>query len=200
MICLKIYHQLPNSFADDISIFSFVHDIILSSLQLNDNLIKISNCTYQWKTSFNPDVTKQVKEVAFSSKSQKVTHPTVYFNNSPVIRGSSQKYLGIHLDEKLNFIFHIKEKVSKANNGVGVIKIFNNTLLRKALLTSYKSFVRNHLDYGDIIYDQPNNESFSNKLETVRYNAALVITESIRGTSKVKLYYKLGLESLKSRR
>ena len=57
-----------------------------------------------------------------------------------------------------------------------------------------------YLDYGDIIYDQQNNESFSNKLENVHYNAALAITRSIQGTSKVKLYKELGLESLKSRR
>ena len=187
-------------FADDTSIFSVVHDISLSSLQLNDDLIKISNWTHQWKILFNPEVTKQVQEVIFSRKSQKVTHPTVYLNNSPVTWSSSQKHLGIHLDEKLNFIHHIKEKISKANIGIGVIKKLNNTLPRKTLLTIYKSFVRPHLDYGDIIYDQPNNENFCNKLETVQYNATLAITVSIQGTSKVKLYTKLGLESLKSRR
>ena len=32
------------------------------------------------------------------------------------------KTLGIHLYEKLNFIHHIKEKISKANKGIGVIK------------------------------------------------------------------------------
>ena len=100
-------------------------------------------------------------------------------NKTPVTQSSSQKHLGIHLDEKLNFIHHIKEKISKANKGIGVIKKLNNTLPRKALLTLYKSFVRPHLDYGDIIYDQPNNESFCNKLETFQYNATLAITGSI---------------------
>ena len=52
-------------FADDTSIFSVVHDISLSSLQLNDDLIKISNWAYQWKMSFNPEVTKQAQEVVF---------------------------------------------------------------------------------------------------------------------------------------
>ena len=56
------------------------------------------------------------------------------------------------------------------------------------------------MDYEDIIYDQPNNESFCNKLETAQYIAALAITGSIQGTSEVKLYKELGLESLKSRR
>ena len=131
--------------------------------------------------SFNSIVIEQTQELVFSCKSQKVTQRTVYFNNSPVMRSSSQKHLGIHLDEKLNFIHHIKEKNSKADKGV--IKKLNNALPTKPLLTLYKSFVRPHLDYGDIIYDQPNNESFYNKLETVQYNAALAITGSIQGTS-----------------
>ena len=92
-----------------------------------------------------------------------------------------------------------KEKNLEANKSVGVIVKLNNNLPRKALLTLYKTFARTHLDYGDIIYDQPNNESFCNKLETVQYNTALATTRSIQGTSKVKLYKKLGLESLKSR-
>ena len=54
-----------------------------------------------------------------------------------------------------------------------------------------------HLDYGDIIYNQPNNQAFSNKLKAVQYNAALAITGAIRGTSKTKVYQELGIESLK---
>ena len=56
--------------------------------------------------SFNPEVAKQAQEVVFSCKSQKVNHPKVNSNNSPAIQSSSQKHLGIHLDEKLNFICH----------------------------------------------------------------------------------------------
>ena len=72
-------------------------------------------------------------------------------------------------------------------------------LPRHSLLTIYKSFVRPHLDYGDILYDQPNN-SLCQKIETIQYNAALAITSAIKGTSQIKLYNKLGLESLEFRR
>ena len=60
--------------------------------------------------------------------------------------------------------------------------------------------MRPDLDYGNIIYDQPNNESFCNLTEKVQYNAALAITEAIKGTSQLKIYNKLGIESLKFRR
>ena len=57
----------------------------------------------------------------------------------------------------------------------------------------YKSFIRPHIGYGDIIHDQPNNTSFCNLIERVRYNAALTITGVIKGTSQLKIYKNLDL-------
>ena len=56
------------------------------------------------------------------------------------------------------------------------------TLSRKNLLTLHKSFVRPLLDYADIIYDKPFNESFKGKLEAVHGHACLAITGEITGT------------------
>ena len=111
----------------------------------------------------------------------------------------NQKNLGEFLDKKLHFQHHIK-KITKSSKGIGAIKKLNNVLPRNALLTTYKSFVRPHLDYGDILYHQPNNESMNSKLESVQYSAALAIAEAIKGTSRSKLYKELELEALKSRR
>ena len=66
-------------------------------------------------------------------------------------------------------------------------------LPRSSLLIIYKSFIRPHLDYGDIVYDQPNNSSLSEKIESLQYNAALAITDSTKGSSKNKLYQELNL-------
>ena len=51
--------------------------------------------------------------------------------------------------------------------GIGVIKRLRKILPQHSLLIIYKSFVRPHLDYGDILYNQPNNKSFCQKIETV---------------------------------
>ena len=57
-----------------------------------------------------------------------------------------------------------------------------------------------HLDYGDVVYDQPLNESLSNRTDFVQYKAALAITGAIQGSSRKKLYQELGLEHLHQRR
>ena len=84
----------------------------------------------------------------------------------------SEKDLGIHLDEKLDFNAHIKKKISKAaNRNIVIIKKLQRKLPnRNELLITHKSFIiRPHLYYGDIVYDQPTN--FCKKLESVQYNA-----------------------------
>ena len=84
----------------------------------------------------------------------------------------------------------------------------------------YKSFIRPHLDYCDLIYHKPTyddfysnyyseraksdpintNYEFTNKIESVKYNAALAVTGCVRGTSREKLFLELGLTSLYDRR
>ena len=59
--------------------------------------------------------------------------------------------------------------------------------------------MRPHLDYGDIIYDQLNNESFTQKIERIQYNPTHAITGAIKATSQNTLYIELGFESLKFR-
>ena len=80
------------------------------------------------------------------------------------------------------------------------LKGFHIFFQESSFLNIYKSFIRPHLEYRDVIYDQPNNKSFCSKIEWIQYNAALAITGAMRGTSQSKLYNELGLKSLKFRR
>ena len=76
------------------------------------------------------------------------------------------------------------------------MKKLSLTLSRNSLLAIYKTFVSPILDYADVIYDKPLTESFKDKLEMVQYNAALVVTGAIKGTSRDRIYRELGLKSL----
>ena len=77
---------------------------------------------------------------------------------------------------------------------------FNHILPRQPLLTVYISFIRPHLEFGDIMYYQTYNATFHQKLESIQYNAILAITGTIRGTYKEKLCNELGLDILEKRR
>lgn len=90
-------------------------------------------------------------------KKSKVYSPLLLFNNSRVQQVSIQKHQCISYEE-LTFKQPINKKIIKANKGIGVIHKVSNSLLRPSLLTIYNSFLRPHLESGDVIYNQPGND------------------------------------------
>ena len=101
---------------------------------------------------FNPDPKKQGQEVIFSRKINKIDHPPLYFNENLVKSSSTQKLLGMILVTKLDFSLHLKSVQNKVNKATGLLRKLQGTLRRALLITIFKSFIRIHLDYGDIIY------------------------------------------------
>ena len=52
-------------FAGDTSLFSTITRPTVSSSNLNEYLIKITQWAYQWKGSFNPDTTREARKLFF---------------------------------------------------------------------------------------------------------------------------------------
>ena len=138
----------------------------------------------------NPDPTKQTQEIIFSRKRTVSIHSVVYFNNTLVNSMAPQKHLGMILESKLSFENHLQSVFSRVNKIIGLLRIFQPTLPRKSLVTTYKSFNRPHLDYGDVVYDRAFNKSFHQSRESLQYSVSIAIDAAIRGTSSEKCFKK----------
>ena len=104
--------------------------------------------------SFNPDPSKQAQEVIFTRKTKKEYNPFLAFNNNNVSETNSHKHLDVVLNNRFSFEDHLKMILNKVNKIIGLLHKLLHILTRSALITIYKTFIRPHLDYGDIIYDQ----------------------------------------------
>ena len=94
--------------------------------------------------------------------------------------------MGIILDNQLKFDDHLKMVSGKISETIGLLRKLQNFLPRTAFITIYKAFFRPHLDYGDILYDQADNMSFQQKLDSIQYNPFLAITGATPITMLVK--------------
>ena len=91
-----------------------------------------------------------------------------------------------------------------------MLRFLSQYLPRHTLNKIYKLYVRPHFDYGDVIYHIPHktcefSHSFKltnqmEKLEAVKYSAALAVTGAWKCTSREKIYEELGWKSLDLRR
>ena len=120
-------------------------------------------------------------------------------NGSMIERVSEYKYLGIWLDDKLSFKFHIVDLVSKLRQKLGFL--YSNKLCfpnssKKAIIEATFLSV---LDYGDIIYRSAA-PSLLKQLDTVYHSALRWITGDDYGTHHCTLYVNAGLSSLSERR
>ena len=173
-------------FADDNSLFSVVNDINTSASDLNEDLEKIGHWAFKRKMNFNPDPNKQAQEIIFSRKKTASLHPVLYFDNKLVKSSQIHKHLGMILDSNLSHEYHIKSILNKANKMIGLLRKFQFILLRHSLITIYKTFIRPHLDYGDVIYGHAFNESIHQRLEFIQYNAAIAITGTMNESGIVR--------------
>ena len=69
---------------------------------------------------------------------KKTPHPPLMFNSNQINKASSQKHLGIILDELLSFEEHLKTISVKINKTLYLLRKLQNLLQRAALLTLYK--------------------------------------------------------------
>ena len=181
-------------FADGASFFSVVNNASVSASRLNNDLVKNEIGHLIGKCRLTLILLNKRKRLFFQKTIIPGTDPSLFFNNSLIEQNTTRNHFGLTLDQKLTFQYHVnKNKQKKTRKGIGLLRKLQSILRRISLLTIYKSFMRPHLDYGNVIYDQPSNNTFPNKLETVQYNATLAITGAIKDTSREKLYQELGL-------
>ena len=134
----NVFKSKCKLFADDTSLFFVVHEIDTSANDLNHDLEKISQLPFQSKMKFNVDSIKQAEEIIFSKKKTVSIHPIVYFNNTSVNLKVAHKHLGMILDSKLKYEYHVQSVFSRVNKTIGILRKLQPTLPRKSLVTIYK--------------------------------------------------------------
>ena len=89
--------------------------------------------------------------------SHKKINPIIDHLHSIILvkRLTEHKHLALIFDPKLSFLKHITEKVGIARKGIGIIKHLAPYLPVKSRDQIFKTHVRPHLDYCDMIYHIP---------------------------------------------
>ena len=76
------------------------------------------------------------------------------FNNSIINITNTHKQLGMILHSKLSLDKHLRSLLVKISKTTGLLRKFQGILLEHTCDHKFhKSFVRPHLDHGDVIYD-----------------------------------------------
>ena len=151
---------LVKIFADDTKAYSSVQSSD-KKLELQENIDKLLEWTEKWQIKFNSDKCK----VLHLRKNNPCY--TYSMKGSDLESTNVEKDLGVHVDDKLNFEFHITESIKKANRMVGMLSRFLVTKDKDVMIPLYKSLVRPILEYGNAIW-YPSLRKNVNAIENVQ--------------------------------
>ena len=149
----------------DVFLFSVIHDSWTYANDLNKDLETIYNWDFQWKLVLTLALVNRLKTLSFVIKQKKLPHPPLEFNNANVTQSVYQKHLGTILESNLTVDNHLKILTTKINKTTGLLCKLQN-LTRTVSTAIQKAFVRLHLDYCDILYDQ----ALKTRTHSVQYN------------------------------
>ena len=83
-----------------------------------------------------------------STLTAQTTNLSIFYNKRPINCFESSKYLGVSLDNKLNFKSHICIIENKAARSVGILSKLRYVFPSSALLLLYYSLIHPHLLFG----------------------------------------------------
>ena len=128
------------------------------------------------------------------SKSVLNNSEPVYMDGILLDRVSCHKHLGVFLTSDLNWEFHVKEIIRKANYKLSYMWSVKG-LSRQTLDTLYKLHIRSIIDYCFQVFGPGLTTEQIKKLDQLQYRAAVIVTGALKSTSREKLLADLGWET-----
>ena len=156
-------------FADDSNVFVIAKD----PATLKTNMIKVILNLCEW---FNANkLTINMKKTAYTIFTSNSKVPgslnNIMINGTKVDRVQSVKYLGMTLDEKLNWKEHTEKLLTKLTKTNQAFKIVKNFVSKKQKAALYYAYFYSALQYGIEVYSQGPSNNLK-KLQ-VKQNRAL---------------------------
>ena len=153
LLFLLYINDLPNIsdklnfflFADDTNIYYESKNLKNLEQTVNEELKKLSLWLNLNRLALNISKTNFVIFRANRALNHNVT---LIMNRKALIQKDHVKYLGVLLDEHLNWRHQITSVSKKISRGIGILSLLKNCMEIKLIKSIYYSLVYSHLNYG----------------------------------------------------
>jgi hypothetical protein len=114
----------------------------------------------------------------------------LHIDNCSIERVSSTKFLGVILQENLNWNIHISTLVNKLSKNLGILKTIQHKLNTNILYMLYNTLIYPYLQYCNIAWASQHSKSVEN-LFTVQKKAIRIICKTAWNSHTAPLFFKL---------
>ena len=133
--------------------------------------------------------TNKTEYILFRHKQKSINFTLkLKLNGKKLYSSSYIKYLGIFLDENLNWKKHVSVLSSKLRRANGALAKLRHFVSHKTLTSVYHAIFNSHLNYGNQIWGQKQN-SVTNRISILQKSAIRIMSMVPRRTHTDPIFY-----------
>ena len=185
----NIEHCSAILFADDTTIYKSHRNVRYLKWCIEEDLKTISDWFKANKLSLNLNKTVYV----FFGNSKNEVKPVLEINNIILKPSKIAKFLGLWLDEDLNWNTHITKLINKIKRNMHLLQVPKNLFNEHALKIIYHAHIQSHISYGLLIWGTMMTKEKLQRLQLIQDKCINLITKI--GTLEHK-YKKLKINKL----
>ena len=148
-LCAVCKNTTPILFADDTNRFSSGTDLQLLESQINEDLVQISLWLKVNKLSLN---IKKIHYMVFTRSKIRNIQLAINIDGESIDEVRITKFIGVVIDNKLNWKDHIMHIAGKISRGIGMIIKARDYLNKDSLLALYNAFIYPYITYCNHIW------------------------------------------------
>ena len=185
-------------FADDLSHFSFDHNIKYLQKKLQHYLDLLEQWLFNWRLK---TATNKCTYNIYTENGKCEDEMQLKLFGSNLNKEDNAKYLGIHLDHNMNMGYHIKQMKTKCMRKLNFLKILKSKKWATNIQTKvrvYNSMIRSNIDYAaPLLVDV--SETNKKTIESIQYHGMLQISNKSKGSSHTEMRKELKMKSINDR-
>lgn len=179
-------------FADDTTIYHSSNNLQSLYNHVNLDLLSLSKWFRVNKLSLNASKTNYIHFGI--SKDFKCQH-NLLVDNIVINQQDSVKFLGVHIDNNLDWRFHVKHCQSKLSSGLYILNRVKRLLPPKIMKSLYFNMIQSYLQYGTVVWGSTK-QKYLRRLQIQQNKAIRIITLSEYNASTTPLYKSLNIPKL----
>ena len=112
---------------------------------------------------------------------------------------SSEKVLGVYIDNSLTWSFHVNHIISKVNSLLGLLRHIKKYLKHKTRIMFYNAYILPHFDFCCTIWGNCNNMLRDSLLKLQKRAARIILDENDMRKSSSELFAESGITDISKR-
>ena len=168
-------HSLVHHFADDTNLLCSHKDPKVLRIMMNNDLRSLFTWLCANRLSLN--VAKTEFLIFKPPRTRLRERITLKLNGTTLYESKKIKYLGLIMDERLTWSFHIHELSKKLNRSIGILYKLQNLCPDSVLVSLYFSLIHSHISYGLLVWGTAH-DNVKDQIIKLQKRAIRIITKS----------------------